>query len=119
VSLCSFERLPHELGDDVVQPGVALVAGDVRHAPDEPARRGKDVPAQREEERGALVGLDGAAEVGQERAVDPRAREVRSAEPARDASLAAAFRDEEALRLGAALPGELDGPASGVVKRTR
>src|SRR5437763_12458554 len=108
LSLRRFERLPHELGDvdddlawpdlpadradGVVQARVALVVAEMGHAPYELAPVSEIAP-QGDHQDGAVVGLDDAAEVGDERAVGAAPWEVRRAEPPCHLPFAAAFGD--------------------------
>src|SRR5947199_5490997 len=129
------DRLPHELvdlqdhvealpfraranlagqrADGVVQPGVPHVIGQVGEAPGQPphaacGQRGEAVPA--EQDRRAVVGLEHASELGDERAIDASAREVGSAIARVHTTRDPALRDQEALTLGAAGGLERDAP---------
>src|SRR5438128_7665690 len=64
-----------------------------------------------EQDRGAVVGFEHATELGLQRAVDPTAREVRSAVPRREAALSPPLGDQEIPSLGTEHPFARDAPA--------
>ncbi len=93
-------NLAFDRAEDVVQPAVALIVGQVNCARDDlaaPLRIAAPVALPVEEDRRAVVGLDHALEVRAERAVGPPPRMVRAAHASRDPAFAAAFGDEEVV----------------------
>src|SRR5437016_3578340 len=110
-------NLPHADAHHVVEPAIALVVAEVCHRDHDlpPLSRIRPrVAAGVEQDRGAVLGLDHALEVGERGPVDARARMVAAPGAPAETALAAALAQEEVVSLAPVRPLDGDAPPLGV-----